>query len=124
MVSHCLNCGAELHGAYCQQCGQKAKVERITFRYVVHDLFHFFTHIESGFLFTSIQMLKSPGATAKNFIEGKRKSYQPPVSYFFIWTTIYILLLYLIEKTFGENVVINYQNYFGPGEATKLPSVT
>ena len=120
MVSHCLNCGAELHGAYCQQCGQKAKVERITFRYVVHDLFHFFTHIESGFLFTSIQMLKSPGATAKNFIEGKRKSYQPPVSYFFIWTTIYILLLYLIEKTFGENVVINYQNYFGQGEATKL----
>jgi hypothetical protein len=84
MVSHCLNCGAELRGAYCQQCGQKANAERITFRYVVHEFFHFFTHIESGFLFTSIQMLKSPGTTAKNFIEGKRKSYQPPVSYFFI----------------------------------------
>jgi hypothetical protein len=33
---------------------------------------------------------------------------------------MYILLLYLIEKTFGENVVINYQNYFDPGEVTKM----
>jgi hypothetical protein len=119
MVSHCLNCGAELHGAYCRQCGQKANVERITLRYVLQEVFRFFTHIESGFLYTSIQMLRAPGITTKNFIEGKRKSYQTPVSYFLIWITVYMLTLYLFEAIFGENVVIDYKNYFGPDEATR-----
>jgi hypothetical protein len=76
--------------------------------------------MQDGFFFTSWRMLKSPGRAVKDFIDGKRKNYQPPVSYFLIWIGIYILLLYWIEKAFGENVVINYQEYFGTGTTTKL----
>jgi hypothetical protein len=116
----CKNCGRPVHDLYCGHCGQKAKPEKITFNYLSSELFHFFTHLEKGFLFTSYQMVIHPGQTAKNFIEGKRKNYQPPISYFLIWTTIYILLLYLIEKIFGGNVVIKYKDYFGPSIATRL----
>ena len=119
-MKHCKNCGRELHNAYCSHCGQKAKVERITFAFIWHELLHFLTHIEGGFFFTSWQMLISPGKTASGFIEGKRKNYQSPISYFLIWITLYILLLYWIEKAFGENVVINYKEYFGPLATTKL----
>ena len=119
-MHHCKNCGNAVKDAYCSHCGQKTKVERITFSYLSGELFHFFTHIEHGFLFTSWQLLASPGKTIKGFLEGKRKNYQSPVSYFLVWTTIYILTLYWIEVTFGENVVINYKDYFGPSSATKL----
>jgi len=117
---HCKNCGKPLHDLFCSHCGQKAKVDRITFAYIWHEIFHFFTHIDKGFFFTSLRMLESPGRTVKEFIDGKRKKYQPPVSYFFIWTTIYILFLYWIVYMFGENTVINYKEYFGPTATTKF----
>lgn len=110
----------ELGDLYCGRCGQKGKVERITLLFIWHEIVHFFTHLEKGFLFTSWSMLIRPGVTAKNFIEGKRKPYQRPVSYILIWTAVYILFLYWLEKWFGQNVVINYKEYFGPGATTRF----
>ncbi len=115
-----MNCGYPLQDLYCGHCGQKADPGRINFSFLCSEVFHFFTHLEKGFLFTSFQMIVHPGQTAKNFIDGKRKNYQSPISYFLIWTTIYILFLLLIEKIFGSNTVINYKNYFGPASATRL----
>ena len=116
----CKNCGTELSDLYCGHCGQKAKVERITLLFIWHEIVHFFTHIEKGFFFTTGSMLIRPGSTAKNFIEGRRKHYQQPVSYILIWAAIYILFLYWLEKWFGENVAINYKEYFGPQATTKF----
>jgi len=90
-------------------------LERISLSYLWEELFHFFTHIDKGFLFTSWKMIVSPGKTPLEYVSGKRKIYQSPVSYFLIWITIYILFLYWLEKIFGQNAVINYKNYFGAG---------
>jgi hypothetical protein len=119
-MKHCKNCGSSLHGLYCSHCGQKASTGRITFSYLLHEVFHFFSHIEKGFVFTSLHLIYEPAKTVKNFVDGKRKNHQPPISYFIIWTTIYILFLYWLEKLFGENNVINYKEYFGPGTTTKF----
>ncbi|HLO82573.1 MAG TPA: DUF3667 domain-containing protein [Chitinophagaceae bacterium] len=115
----CKNCGKKSDGNYCSHCGQKLALERISLHYIVHEIFHFFTHLEKGFLFTTVHLLTNPGTTAINYIEGKRKPYQPPVSYFLVWITIYLLSLYGLEKIFGENRVIDYENYFGPGASTR-----
>jgi hypothetical protein len=119
-MKYCMNCGHPVHDLYCGHCGQKANPERISFTFLWKEVFHFFTHLEKGFLYTSFQMVVHPGKTAKNFIEGKRKNYQSPVSYFLIWITIFILFLYSLEKIFGENAVIRYRDYFGPSLATKM----
>jgi hypothetical protein len=119
-MKYCKNCGYAGHDLYCGHCGQKSDPEKITFSFLCRELFKFFTHLEKGFLYTSFQMIIHPGQTARNFIEGKRKNYQPPISYFLIWTTVFILLLYFIEKIFGRNVVVNYRDYFGSSPATKL----
>ena len=115
----CKNCGHINHDRYCGHCGQKSAVERITFPFLWHQVFHFFTHMEKGFLFTSWKMIRNPGITVKDFIEGKRKPYQPPVSYFLIWIAIYALLLYGVGKIFPEGRVINFRNYFGTGVSTR-----
>jgi hypothetical protein len=119
-MKHCKNCGTTLHGHYCSNCGQRAKVERLTIKYIGEEIFLFFTHIKHGFLFTSWRMLYCPGKTISDFIVGKRKNYQPPVSYFLIWTAIFILSLFLLENIFGEGRVIAYHDYFGTGTSTRF----
>ena len=115
----CKNCGALTNGLYCSNCGQKPIPERITFHYIWHEIFHFFTHAEKGFFFTSAQLLKAPGTVIKNFIDGKRKDYQKPFSYYLIWVGLYALVLYLMGEQFGENKAVSFADYFGPGETTR-----
>ena len=119
-MGFCKNCGKKLVGTYCSHCGQKAGEQRISFHYIWHEVAHFFTHFEKGFVFTSWTILAKPGKVVTDFVKGKRKTYQPPVSFFLIWITIYLLLLYIVEKIFGEDVVINYKGYFGPSSTTKF----
>ena len=119
-MSFCKNCGEKVVGSYCSHCGQKVAEARISFHYIWHETLHFFTHFEKGFLFTSWNMLAKPGKVVTDFVKGKRKIYQPPVSFFLIWITMYLLLLYIVEKIFGENVVIDYKEYFGPSSTTKF----
>src|SRR6478735_4061121 len=119
-MSFCKNCGEKVIGNYCSHCGQKILEERISFHYIWHEALHFFTHFEKGFLFTSWSMLVKPGRVVTDFVKGKRKIYQPPVSFFLIWITMYLLLLYIVQKIFGENVVIDYKEYFGPTSTTKF----
>jgi hypothetical protein len=116
----CKNCGALAGDVYCSNCGQKVAGERISFHYIWHEVVHFFTHFEKGFLFTSWGMIVRPGKVVTDFVNGKRKIYQPPVSFFLIWITIYLLILYVVEKIFGENVVIDYKDYFGSSSTTKF----
>ena len=116
----CKNCGAHVTGTYCNNCGQKIAVERISYHFISHEIIHFFTHAEKGFFFTTWNMLKRPGSAVKEFIDGKRKNYQKPVSYFLIWIAIYSLILYAMEKFFGENKVVSFAEYFGPGHTTKF----
>ncbi len=119
-MKFCKNCGNPVNDLYCSHCGQKANPGKITFSFLCKEVFHFFTHLEKGFLYTSYQMVIRPGETARNFIEGRRKNYQSPISYFLIWTAIFIFFLYIMEKIFGGNSVINYRDYFGPAAATRL----
>ena len=116
----CKNCGANVNDSYCSHCGQKTAAERISFHYIWHEVVHFFTHFEKGFLFTSWGMIVRPGNVVTDFVKGKRKIYQPPVSFFLIWITLYLLLLYVVRKIFGENVVIDYKDYFGSSSSTKF----
>jgi hypothetical protein len=119
-TEYCKNCGSELRDMYCAHCGQKARTERITLIHLLHEFFHFFTHIERGFLFTSWHMLTVPGKTVKEYIDGKRRIHQSPISYFVIWTTVYILFLYWTERRFGENIAIDYKEYYGPVATTRF----
>jgi hypothetical protein len=98
----CLSCGHTLKGNFCSNCGQKASVKRLTAAVLFEETIHSLTHLESGFLYTSWNLLLRPGLTGLNYIKGKRKVYQKPVSFFIIWTGLYILL---------HNAIINHFDF-------------
>jgi hypothetical protein len=93
-------------------------VARIDAAYVLSEALRFLTNLENRFVVTSRLLLLAPGGVTTEFVAGRRTTYQPPVSYFLIWTTIYILLLSVIELASGPGKAIDYGEYFGPGRTT------
>ena len=110
-MTKCLNCGHSVTGHFCSNCGQKADIARISIRELTTETLHFFTHFEKGFLYTSVQFLGHPGSAGQAYLQGKRRKFQTPVSYLFIWTGLYILL---------HNFIIHYHDYHVVAGASTL----
>lgn len=96
MLTTCLNCGGEIQHHFCPYCGQKKEVEKLNWRSLLHEIAHFFTHIEKGFLNTSFQLLIRPGRVIKGYLEGKRKKYHKPISFYLIWAAIHLITYTLV----------------------------
>jgi hypothetical protein len=123
MPTTCLNCGAEIQQQFCPYCGQNKDVEKFNWHSIVHELTHFFTHIEKGFLNTSLQLLIRPGRVIREYLEGKRKKYHKPVGFFLIWAAIRLvtysavsgLMHYENLRRFKEEqaYLVHYNQFFG-----------
>jgi hypothetical protein len=108
MPTACLNCGAEIQHQFCPYCGQKKDVEKLNWHSFVHEIGHFFTHIEKGFLNTSLQLLIRPGRVIKEYLDGKRKKYNKPVSFYLIWAAIRLLTFTFVIS------LMHYENFRSP----------
>lgn len=104
MSTTCLNCGAAIQHEFCPYCGQKKDVEKLNWHSFIHEIGHFFTHIEKGFLTTSFQLLIRPGRVIKEYLEGKRKKYHKPVSFYLVWAAIRLVTFTAVIS------LMNYEN--------------
>src|SRR5688572_18590531 len=93
----CLNCGTFITENFCPKCGQKKEVGTLTWHSLIHEIFHFFSHIEKGFLYTSYRLLIRPDKVIGEYIEGKRKKYFKPIALYLIWVAIHLLSSELIS---------------------------
>ncbi len=98
MCTECLNCGAEVTDYFCPHCGQKASVKRLTWKGLGEEVLHFFTHIEKGFLKTTLLLIIKPGVLCKGYLSGERKRYHKPVGFLLIWITVFLLLFNLANQ--------------------------
>lgn len=91
---NCKNCEASLQGSFCSTCGQKAEIHRITFKHVLHELIHAFTHTDRGFFLLIKSMIIKPGMVAREYLEGKRKKYFNPLSFLVITAALHLFAVY------------------------------
>ena len=92
-TTNCLNCGNTESGKYCNQCGQKMSVHRLSIvHFLAHDLVHGLLHVDRGILFNLKSLFKRPGYAAREYLEGKRAPY-------FSFVTLFILVTGLILIT-------------------------
>jgi hypothetical protein len=89
----CKNCTFEFEGKYCPDCGQKAKTKRITTKSVLEEVRKSLIHYDQGFFFTVLQLLRRPGHTVREYLEGKRAMHVKPVK-FLLWTTALNFLVF------------------------------
>ncbi len=95
----CKQCGAHGSGKFCNHCGQQYAVKKITLKGILHEVFHFFTHLEKGFPYTLRKLITNPGEMQREYIEGQRVKHQKPFSMYFLSVTITALLYYWINYT-------------------------
>jgi hypothetical protein len=96
--THCLNCGAELSGPYCQQCGQHAHVHR-TLTSFFHDLLHGVFHLE-GKIWRTLPMLAwKPGELTRRYIDGQRASFVSPIALFLFCVFLMFAVVGLTSST-------------------------
>ncbi|MEP1035003.1 DUF3667 domain-containing protein [Ekhidna sp.] len=96
-TGQCLNCNATLTGNYCQECGQSAKIKRLTFREAIDDFFSSTFALEGPLLFTLKSLILNPGRMFREFISGRRKTYYKPIAFFIVLTAIYLIVKALID---------------------------
>ncbi|MEO5783353.1 MAG: DUF3667 domain-containing protein [Ginsengibacter sp.] len=95
-MPNCLNCGTLITQNFCPKCGQKRDVGKLTWRSLLNEIFHFFSHIEKGFMYTSYRLLIRPDKLIGEYLEGKRKKYFKPLSLYLIWVTVHLLAYQLV----------------------------
>ncbi len=91
--ANCLNCESSLQGdgKFCPACGQKTETHRLTLGHFFHEFFHAFTHTDKGIFHLLKGLATKPGVVAREYIEGKRKKYFNPYTFFLIMMGIYVL---------------------------------
>lgn len=107
----CKNCGVHFKGNYCYNCSQKTSTGRLKVSNVLHELWHNFTHTDHSALGLVAALYKSPGRVIQDYIDGKRKKYFNPYTFFIVSGAI---LIFLSGKVFKyEDALYDYRNEFG-----------
>ena len=88
-LTHCENCGAELSGKYCAQCGQPAIDYRRSFRHVIVDVLDSFLNWDSKFFATIGLLIVKPWRLTNEFLAGKRVRYLNPLRLYLLASILF-----------------------------------
>jgi hypothetical protein len=88
-LARCENCGAQLTGHYCGQCGQAAVDYRRSFRHVVADVLESFLNWDSKFFTTIALLVLKPWRLTNEFLAGKRVRYVNPLRLYLLASILF-----------------------------------
>ncbi|HYN47023.1 MAG TPA: DUF3667 domain-containing protein, partial [Allosphingosinicella sp.] len=97
---NCLNCGADLAGPYCRQCGQKARVRR-SVGAIAHDIVHGVLHLDGKFWRTLPLLVWRPGDLTRRYVHGERAKFVSPMAMFLfsVFLMFGVLSIYGVSLT-------------------------
>ncbi|MBU1821999.1 MAG: DUF3667 domain-containing protein [Bacteroidetes bacterium] len=106
MSTSCLNCGADLPESYkyCPNCSQKKDIHRLSFHDLLHDAIHYFTHADKGIFHLLKALATKTGTVAREYVDGKRKKYFPPLNFYLIVATLMVLSMTTLQKQDSSEV--------------------
>ncbi len=87
MEQNCQNCNTLILKNFCDNCGQK-KFKKIDRKYVFDEIQYTFLHTNKGFLYSIKKVIKNPGKTAREFIDGNRVNHYKPILLVFLLSGI------------------------------------
>jgi hypothetical protein len=66
---------------------------------------HYFTHADKGVIHLIKDLFKKTGTVAKEYVAGKRKRYFPPLNFFLLVATIFVLVMGLVTPQPSSNIL-------------------
>ncbi len=111
MTVVCKNCANHFKGKFCPNCSQKASTGRLKVSNVLEELWHNFTHTDKSVVGLIASLFKNPGLVIREYIDGKRKKYFNPYTFFLVSGGI---LIFFTMKVFSiEDELYKFYNEFG-----------
>lgn len=90
-AGRCLNCSAPLHGPFCSVCGQRAVPPNPSVRELAGDAWHELSGYD-GRIMSTIRGLMRPGFLTREYLEGRRAQYLPPLRVYLIVSVVYFVV--------------------------------
>jgi len=91
---NCLNCGTELRGQYCGNCGQRARGRLISLWELLQDAFGDLFEIDSRLWRTLVPLLIRPGRLTLDYLEGRRARYMPPFRMYLVLSVVFFVVAF------------------------------
>ncbi|MGD8345813.1 MAG: DUF3667 domain-containing protein [Lysobacterales bacterium] len=101
--SACLNCGTELKGPFCHYCGQPDKNLMRFFPVLLREMLEDFVDFDSRFMRTMKPLLFRPGKLTRDYLDGRRFRYVPPLR-LYLFSSILMFFLAAILANTGINL--------------------
>ncbi|MDG5492609.1 DUF3667 domain-containing protein [Psychroserpens sp. SPM9] len=101
---NCKNCHIELpaESDFCNHCGGKIIRNRLTFKNLFEHISETFFNYDNKLLRTLIDLFKIPEVVIGGYIDGVRKRYVNPISYFGLALTLTGLYILILSKFYPE----------------------
>jgi hypothetical protein len=111
--ANCLNCGTELKGPFCYYCGQPDRNFMRFFPALLRDLMEDLLDLDSRFMRTIKPLLFKPGRLTRDYMDGRRFRYAPPMRlYIFSSIVFFLLAAFLSSDAITINGVANNDSIF------------
>lgn len=95
MENICSGCSQTITENFCGNCGQK-KYKRIDRKYITEELQYTVLHTNKGFLYSIKNIIKNPGKTAREFIDGNRVKHYKPILLVFVLSGLATFISYKV----------------------------
>ena len=94
----CLNCGTQLNGPFCYYCGQPDRNFMRFFPALLRDLMEDLFDLDSRFMRTLKPLMFKPGRLTRDFMNGRRFRYTPPMRLYIFSSIAFFLLAALLSS--------------------------
>jgi hypothetical protein len=110
VAERCANCDAPLSGPYCSQCGQRHEHGVHSVSHFIGEAFEDLTHADSRLWRTLGALLFHPGFLTREFLEGRRARYLPPVRLYLVLSVAFFVIAgILTSHSRGGAVLVEVQ---------------
>jgi len=113
----CLNCGTPLEGPFCYYCGQPDKNFMRFFPVLLREFLEDFLELDSRFTRTLKPLLFLPGKLTRDYLDGKRFRYTPPIRLYIFSSMAFFILASMLA---GDAITIDSKDLSDTGIGTVL----
>ena len=102
----CKNCHTNLvEGAdYCYNCGAKVIRKRLNFRNLFEHISETFLNYDNKLFRTLVKLLTDPVDVIDSYVQGVRKKYVNPLSFFGLALTLSGLFIFILRKYYLDQI--------------------
>ncbi|MDX2411646.1 MAG: DUF4286 family protein [Woeseiaceae bacterium] len=90
----CLNCGTQLKGQYCRNCGQRSRSRLISLWELISDAFGDLFEIDSRLWQTLVPLMIRPGRLTRDYLQGRRARYMPPFRMYLVLSLLFFVVAF------------------------------